>query len=102
VFLVVGAGAVLPTQAGAQPVGGALVPEEQKRVNEAIKRGVAYLRRTQLSTGSWIHGGPTHYGMRPDPQAWAVAYAALGALTLLECGADPADPPVQKATWFVR
>jgi hypothetical protein len=67
-----------------------LTNEEQKRVNGAIDRGVAYLRKTQLGGGSWVKG--TH----------AVGYAALAGLTLLECGVPPTDPAVLKAARFVR
>src|SRR5262249_20188333 len=50
----------------------------------------AYLRKTQLKTGSW--GGGTY----------AVGYAALPGLTLLECGVPAKDPAVAKAARFVR
>jgi hypothetical protein len=104
VLLVVGAGAVLPTPAGAQPVGKNPLPaEEQKRVNEALDRGVTYLRRTQLASGSWSNGSLSQRtAPGSDPRVWAVAYAALPALAMLECGADPTDPAIQKAARFVR
>jgi hypothetical protein len=103
VFLVVGAETLLPTQAEVQPEGRALPPEDQKRVNEAIDRGVAYLRRTQLANGSWTQGAQGLQDMKTGfPQYWAVGYAALPALTLLECGVKPTDPALQKAARFVR
>jgi hypothetical protein len=70
--------------------GGSLTVAEQKLVNAAIDRGVAYLRKTQLKTGSWGTG------------IYAVGYAALPGLTLLECGVPATDPAVVKAARFVR
>ncbi len=72
-----------------------LPPAEQKRVNEAIGRGVAYLRRTQQGNGPFGDGVAVR-------RAWPVGFAALPGLTLLECGTPPADLAVQKATRFVR
>jgi hypothetical protein len=102
-LLVVGAQSVLATQAGGPPAGGRpLSAEEQKRVNEAIQRGVAYLGRTQLGNGSWSTGTLPQRGAGLDARKWAVGYAALPGLTLLECGVPPADPAVQKAARVVR
>ena len=71
------------------PVQSVLPPEEQDKVNAAIDRGVAFLKKTQLADGSWA-------------QAHAVGLAALPGLTLLECGVPADDPHVQKAAEFVR
>jgi hypothetical protein len=65
---------------------------EQKRINAAIEKGVAFVRGQQASSGSWIGGNRGH----------SVGYAALPGLTLLECGAKADDPVVQKAAKFVR
>jgi hypothetical protein len=73
---------------------GSLTVEEQKKVNEAIDRGVAYLRKTQLKTGTW--SGTWAAG------DYAVGYAALPGLTLLECGVPATDPAVVKAARFIR
>jgi hypothetical protein len=71
--------------------GGSLSVEEQKRVNEAIDRGVAYLRKAQFKkSGTWTQG------------LYEVGYAALPGLTLLECGVPATDPAVVKAARFVR
>jgi len=69
---------------------------QQQQVNEAIDRGVAYLKAAQYPTGTW--------SKNPDnaPQTYSVGYAALGGLTLLECQVPAADPAVQKAAAFVR
>ncbi len=66
-----------------------LTPEE-KRVNAAIDRGIAFLRKQQTDSGTWV------------PYGHPVGMAALPALTLLECGVSPEDPQVQKAAAFVR
>ena len=67
-----------------------VLPRElQVKVNEAIDEGVAYLRKQQLANGTFSNQHTT-------------AYAAMPALTLLECGALATDPIVQKAARFVR
>jgi hypothetical protein len=57
-------------------------------VNKAIDKGVAYLRKIQKTDGSWP---------RDDKGA-----TPLAGWTLLECGASPNDPAVQKAAEFTR
>jgi hypothetical protein len=63
---------------------------EQKRINEAIDRGVKFLKTSQFNNGRWEAGN------------YAVGYAALPGLTLLECGVPASDPAVQRAAKFVR
>ena len=66
-------------------------PAEQADINRAIDQGVLFLKKTQLPSGSWAaEGNPNQVG-----------YAALPALTLLECGV-PADDPVVKRAGLVR
>lgn len=69
---------------------------QQQQINDAIEKGVAYLRAAQYPTGTWTKN--------PDntPQTYSVGYAALGGLTLLECQVPAGDPVVQKAAAFVR
>ncbi len=67
-----------------------LPPEKQKKVNQAIGKGVKYLLKTQLKDGSW--GGKNHPG----------GYTALPGLALLECGVDRDHPAVQKAAAYLR
>jgi hypothetical protein len=69
-----------------------LPPVMQGAVNGAIDRGVGFLRLTQGPWGSWAAPKDNH----------KIAYAALPALTLLECGASPNDPAVLAAADFVR
>jgi hypothetical protein len=67
-------------------------PEVQRAINIAIDKGVRYLRNTQKPTGTWAEDKASHQ----------IGYAALPALTLLECGATSKDPQVKAAAFFVR
>src|SRR5690349_20490929 len=69
-----------------------LPPGKQAVVNGAIDRGVLALRASQFPDGSWAAPNKGH----------RAGYAALPALTLLECGVPPNDPAVQRAAFFVR
>ncbi len=80
----------LKSPAGAIRTQGALSDARQREVNEAIDRGVYFLRHSQLPSGTWQTGEND------------VGYAALPGLTLLECGVPASDPAVQKAAAFVR
>src|SRR5262245_25503136 len=59
---------------------------EQGRVKQAIGQGVYYLKKTQGPLGTWASETGQH----------KVGYAALPALTLLECGVPVEDLIVQK------
>jgi hypothetical protein len=70
-----------------------LTPEQEKKVDEAVKHGVEYLKRAQQPSGTWT----------PFPKSKNhLGYAALPGLTLLECGVSPNDPVVQRAAAYVR
>jgi hypothetical protein len=69
-----------------------LPAQEQMLVNNAIQRGVAFLKQTQVRTGAWPRRDKNH----------AVGYTALPGLTLLECGVPDTDPAVVKAARAVR
>jgi len=60
----------------------------QRDINEAIDRGVAYLRRIQGKDGRWPHVN--------------IGATALAGLTLLESGASAEDEAVQKAAKALR
>jgi hypothetical protein len=62
-------------------------PEEPEGVQQAIDRGVVYLKGLQNADGTW---------------PGATGATALAGLTLLECGVAPDDPAVQKAASAVR
>jgi hypothetical protein len=78
-----------------------LTGQEKQRVQQAIDRGVAYLKRTQLLTGSWIVGKEGLEG-RFLPLNYAAGFAALGGLTLLESGVPAGDAAVKAAARFIR
>jgi hypothetical protein len=64
---------------------------EQKRINDAIDRGIEFLRKTQKPTGTWS-----------NEFEFEVAHASLGGLTLLECKVDAKDKVIQDAARCVR
>jgi hypothetical protein len=70
-----------------------LPKEEQARVDKAIDKGVAYLKRMQTKHGNW----PTHWRNR-----YLVGECALPAYALLEAGVPADDPVIQKAAAFIR
>src|SRR5262245_34708245 len=69
-----------------------LTEDEQRRIDEAIKSGVAYLTKMQAASGDWPRKDKEH----------VVGYTALPALTLLECGVPASDKAIQKAARLVR
>ena len=68
-----------------------LPQNEQDRVKSAIDKGVAFLKTTQLPTGTW-----------PGDGGHPVGYAALSGLALLECGVPKNDTVLLKAEAFIR
>jgi hypothetical protein len=66
---------------------------EQAKVDKAIDKAVAYLKRTQTKQGNW----PTHWKNR-----YLVGECALPAYALLEAGVPADDPAIQKAAAFIR
>ena len=75
--------------AGLEPPQPGIVGLDQQKIDHAIDKGVAFLKKSQNPNGSWNHGH-------------LVGNAALGGLTLLECKVAPADPAVTRAAAFVR
>jgi hypothetical protein len=73
-----------------------LPPELQDKVNTAVDDGIVILKKTQLPDGSWVHPADKLGG------AYRVGYAALPALTLLECGESPNLKAIKDAAAFVR
>jgi hypothetical protein len=69
-----------------------LPPELQIAVNRAIDRGSLRLQQSEFPWGSWTDPKNEH----------KVGYAALPALTLLECGVGPKHPGIQQAAAFIR
>jgi hypothetical protein len=68
-----------------------LSPEEQKKVDAAVQKGVEFLKKQQLPNGRW-----------PAFRNYQIAPTALAGLTLLEAGVRPSDPAVAKAAQQVR
>jgi hypothetical protein len=62
---------------------------DQQAVDQAIKRGVAYLKRSG-SGGAWTC------------QSHDLGATALAGLTLLECDLPPVDPVLQRVTTYLR
>jgi hypothetical protein len=78
-----------PTLADPKP----LSKEEQAKVDKAIEKAVAYLKRSQTKEGNW----PTKWKDR-----FLVGECALPAYALLEAGVPANDPVIQKAADFIR
>ncbi len=68
-----------------------LAPQDQQRVDRAVRRGVAYLRRRQKPDGSW-----------PSFNIITVGPTALAGLALLEGGVPADDPALRKAAAWLR
>jgi hypothetical protein len=73
-----------------------VISERQRKIEDAIRKGVAYLRREILT--------PTEKNFYfNDPGAGSnVGVLALAGLTLLECGVASTDPAVEKVLKTVR
>src|SRR5439155_7543220 len=75
-------------------------PAAEKRnpkIQQAIDRGVAFLRSQQDQNGIWPYGAAASPGASGN-----VGATALVGLTLLECGVPPDAPAVQQAAKYVR
>lgn len=68
----------------------------QKEINEAIEKGIAYLKQAQAPDGTWKKDSDT-FGSNVS-----VGATAIGGLALLECKLAADDPTVQKAANYVR
>lgn len=79
----------------AKPAAAAPHPK-QELINDAIDKGIAFLKKAQTAHGSWVEPFPN------APTPYSVGYAAIGGLTLLECQVPPDDPALQRAAAHVR
>jgi hypothetical protein len=71
--------------------------EFHERVNEAIDRGVAWLKERQGTDGSFgVIGGDVNYEGGSDIYRYPHGPTALALLTLLKCGVPPDDPVVAR------
>jgi hypothetical protein len=66
---------------------------EQAKVDKAIDKAVAYLKRTQTKQGDWP---------RKWPRTHLAGQCALPAYALLEAGVPANDRVIQKAATFIR
>jgi hypothetical protein len=69
-----------------------LTKEEQILVDRAIESGVAFLKRSQASNGTWAGPKEKHQ----------LGYAVLPGLALLECGVPANSPAVRRVALLVR
>jgi hypothetical protein len=90
-LLALAVGLVLAVAAGTQAKPLPLSKEEQAKVDEAIDKGITFLKKMQSKNGSW-----TPYRQHP------IGSTALPALALLEAGVPADDPAVQKAARWLR
>jgi hypothetical protein len=90
-FLALALGLVLAVAAEAHAEPQPLTKEEQAKVDQAIDKGITFLKKMQKKNGSW------------EPYfSHLVGSTALPALALLEAGVPADDPVVQKAAQWLR
>lgn len=91
--LMVSSEANRPARAGGAAAAKAdeLPPLNEAAVEEAVQRGVEFLRATQSGEGTWTDGAGHEVGC-----------TALAGIALIESGIRPADGAIQRAANFVR
>jgi hypothetical protein len=72
----------------------------KKDIEQAIKRGVAVLKKKQAEDGGWSYRQATGTGV--DITDASLGSTALAGLAVLECGTPATDAAVQKAATYVR
>jgi hypothetical protein len=77
-----------------------LARADQKKVNAAIDRAVAFLKGSQRANGTWPAAGNKEE--LDHLSHFKAGFAALPGLTLLECGVPKDDAAVQKAAAYLR
>lgn len=65
-------------------------------IQQAIARGVTFLKNSQSGDGTWTFMGPRNDGSH------MIGVSSLAGLALLECDVAPDDPVIQKAAQVVR
>jgi hypothetical protein len=71
-----------------------LTKEEQAKIDKAIDKGVAFLKKAQTKQGDFV--GKMH------DDAFLVGQCAIPAYALLESGVPADDPVIQKAAAYLR
>jgi hypothetical protein len=78
---------------------------EPEKVDDAVKRGVAWLYSQQKPTGQWENdlkrNGTGHDWVEMQGVSYG-GYTALCVFALLEAGEKPGDPRLEKAVAFLR
>ena len=77
----------------------------QQRINDAIERGVAWLKRKQQEDGSWgpcVSGGITYSGAAKDPECHFSGPTTFSLYTLAKCGVAKKDPTIKKGYKWLR
>lgn len=85
----------LTTAASADPK--PLSKEEQAKVDKAIEKAVAYLKRMQTDEGDWLKLGEPKWAKN-----YIVGESLLAAYALLEAGVPADDPVIKKAATCIR
>ncbi|MGH7169941.1 MAG: hypothetical protein ACRELG_06670, partial [Gemmataceae bacterium] len=83
-------GFAVPVHADPKP----LTKEEQAKVDKAIEKGVAFLKRSQRKGGDWP--------WKMYNSSFFVGQCALPAYALLEAGVSTDDPVIRKAADYIR
>jgi hypothetical protein len=77
-----------------------------ERIDKAIERGVAWLRKRQREDGSWWENpdavAVSYAGKREQVYRFPAGGTALAAYTLLKCGVEPDDPAVKRGFAWLR
>ncbi len=81
-------------------------PKLKASIDDAIKRGVAWLKARQLSSGAWPASDnkmPPYPGGSGRVHDYQQELSALALLALLKCGVPPSDTCVSKGlTWLQK
>jgi hypothetical protein len=70
----------------------------QQRINEAIRRGVEWLKKKQAQDGSWgpCHANARYGGERVESDCYYSGPTSFAVYTLAKCGVTPKDPVIRK------
>lgn len=81
-----------------------LSKEEQAKVDKAIEKGIAYLKREQTKEGNWpkMQAIWVEPSKRQFDDRHSAGQCLLPAYALLEAGVSANDPVIQNATDYIR
>jgi hypothetical protein len=94
----------LPAAAEEPPGASEAPPDLDARVNEAIDRGVAWLREAQQKDGSWgpCQSGGSYDGTQPPQPCYFIGPTAFSLFTLAKCGVSRRDKGVRRGLRWLR